>query len=44
MLPIGFGLLTIRLILNAIGYLGTLASGRELQTLPPIAGTEEFAQ
>jgi TRAP-type C4-dicarboxylate transport system permease small subunit len=44
MLPIGFGLLTIRLIFNAIGYLGTLASGRELQALPPIAGTEEFAQ
>ncbi|WP_096697582.1 TRAP transporter small permease subunit [Polaromonas sp. AER18D-145] len=44
MLPIGFGLLTIRLILNAIGYLGTLASGRELLALPPIAGTEETAQ
>lgn len=44
MLPIGFGLLTIRLILNAIGYLGTLAGDREVQPLPPIAGTEEFAQ
>jgi TRAP-type C4-dicarboxylate transport system permease small subunit len=44
MLPIGFGLLTIRLILNAIGYMGTLASGRELLALPPIAGTEETAQ
>jgi TRAP-type C4-dicarboxylate transport system permease small subunit len=44
MLPIGFGLLTIRLILNAIGYLGTLARGRELLALPPIAGTEEHAQ
>jgi TRAP-type C4-dicarboxylate transport system permease small subunit len=43
MLPIGFGLITLRLILNAIGYLGTLASGRELQPLPPIAGSEEVA-
>ena len=42
MLPIGFGLLTVRLALNAIGYVATLASGRELQPLPPISGTEEL--
>ena len=43
MLPIGFGMLTLRLVLNAIGYIATLVSGRELKPLPPISGTEELA-
>jgi len=42
MLPIGFGLLTLRLAINAIGYIATLVSGRELAALPPISGTEEL--
>jgi TRAP-type C4-dicarboxylate transport system permease small subunit len=42
MLPIGFGLLTLRLAVNAIGYLATLALGREVTPLPPISGTEEL--
>jgi len=42
MLPIGFGLLTLRLAINAIGYLATLATGREVAPLPPISGTEEL--
>ncbi len=40
-LPIGFGMLTLRLALNAIGYLATLATGRRVKELPPISGTEE---
>jgi TRAP-type C4-dicarboxylate transport system permease small subunit len=45
MLPLGFGLLTLRLVLNAIGYWGSLATDRQWVTLPPIAGTaEEFAE
>lgn len=43
MLPIGFGLLTLRLAINAIGYVATLVSGREITPLPPISGTEELA-
>ena len=43
MLPIGFGLLTLRLAINAIGYIATLVSGREVTALPPISGTEELA-
>ena len=43
MLPIGFGLLTLRLSINAIGYIATLVSGREVTALPPISGTEELA-
>jgi TRAP-type C4-dicarboxylate transport system permease small subunit len=43
MLPIGFGMLTLRLILNAIGYIATLVSGHEVVPLPPISGTEELA-
>lgn len=42
MLPIGFGLLTLRLFINAIGYFATLVSGREVTPLPPISGTEEL--
>ena len=42
MLPIGFGLLTLRLAINAIGYIATLATGREVTALPPISGTEEL--
>ncbi len=40
-LPIGFGMLTLRLALNAIGYLATLTTGRRVKELPPISGTEE---
>ncbi len=43
MLPIGFGMLTLRLALNSIGYVATLVSGREVTPLPPISGTEELA-
>ena len=43
MLPIGFGMLTLRLTLNAIGYVATLVTGREVKPLPPISGTEELA-
>lgn len=42
MLPLGFGLLALRLVLHAFGYIGTLVSGREVKPLPPIAGTEEL--
>lgn len=42
MLPVGFGMLTLRLALNAIGYAATVFSGREQAPLPPISGTEEF--
>lgn len=42
MLPLGFGMLTLRLALNALGYFATLASGREAAPLPPISGTEEL--
>ncbi|MEO5845220.1 MAG: TRAP transporter small permease [Caldimonas sp.] len=43
MLPIGFGLLTLRLAINTIGYFATIATGREVTPLPPISGTEELA-
>lgn len=39
-LPLGFGLLTLRLMLNALGYLLSLATGEEVMRLPPISGTE----
>ena len=42
MLPVGFGLLTLRLALHAVGYTATLLSGREVKALPAIAGTEDF--
>lgn len=42
MLPLGFGLLTLRLTLHAIGYIGTLVSGRVMKHLPAISGTEEL--
>ncbi len=42
LLPIGFGMLTLRLLLNAYGYLATLVFGREVAPLPPISGTEEL--
>ncbi len=41
LLPLGFGLLAIRLTLDAGGYVWTLASGREIVPLPPMSGTEE---
>ncbi|MDP2005422.1 MAG: TRAP transporter small permease [Rubrivivax sp.] len=42
MLPLGFGMLTLRLVLHAFGYIGTLVSGRVLKHLPAISGTEEL--
>lgn len=42
MLPLGFGMLTLRLVLHAFGYIGTLVSGRVLKRLPAISGTEEL--
>jgi TRAP-type C4-dicarboxylate transport system permease small subunit len=44
MLPIGFGLLTLRLLMNTVGYAGTLLTGEEMMELPPISGTEEGAE
>lgn len=41
LLPLGFGLLAIRLGLDAAGYVATLASGREIVPLPPVSGTQE---
>lgn len=41
LLPLGFGMLTLRLALNTLGYLATLATGREVIPLPPISGSEE---
>ena len=43
-LPVGFGLLTLRLALNTVGYLRSLAGGRPVLMLPPISGTEEGAE
>ena len=42
MLPVGFGMLTLRLALHTFGYVGTLWSGRDLKALPAISGTEEL--
>ncbi len=42
MLPIGFGMLTLRLALNAYGYLATLLTRQEVAPLPAISGTEEL--
>jgi TRAP-type C4-dicarboxylate transport system permease small subunit len=43
-LPLGFGLLTLRLALNTLGYLLTLTTNRAVLILPPISGTEEGAE
>ncbi|MEO8279344.1 MAG: hypothetical protein ABI564_06595, partial [Ideonella sp.] len=43
-LPIGFGLLSLRLLLHAAGYLMSLVSGKTVLALPPISGTEEGAE
>ena len=43
-LPLGFGLLTLRLAMNTVGYLLSLAAGRPVLALPPISGTEEGAE
>lgn len=43
-LPLGFGLLTLRLALNTLGYLLTLTTNRVVLILPPISGTEEGAE
>ena len=42
LLPIGFGMLTLRLAVNAYGYLASLLTRREVAPLPPISGTEEL--
>lgn len=39
-LPVGFGLLSVRLFLNAVGYLLSLSTRQEVLALPPISGTE----
>lgn len=41
LLPVGFGMLTLRLALNTYGYAATVLTGREAAALPPISGTEE---
>lgn len=40
-LPVGFGLLTVRLFLDSIGYIMTLSFRRTVLQLPPISGTED---
>jgi TRAP-type C4-dicarboxylate transport system permease small subunit len=40
MLPLGFGLLTLRSALNFWGYLATLVTHETWLALPPISGTE----
>lgn len=42
--PIGFGMLTLRVMLNSVGYLATLVTGRPFKQLPPISGTEEVME
>lgn len=39
-LPVGFGLLSVRLFLNLVGYLLSLSTRQEVLALPPISGTE----
>lgn len=43
-LPLGFGLLTLRLALNGIGYVLSLVKDRPVLELPPISGAEEGAE
>ena len=40
----GFGLLTLRLVLNATGYVLSFVRNRPVLELPPISGTEEGAE
>jgi len=40
LLPLGFGLLTVRSLLNVWGYLATLITDEPWIALPPISGTE----
>ncbi len=42
MMTLGFGMLTLRQVLHAIGYVGTLVAGRDLKHLPAISGTEDL--
>ena len=42
LLPIGFGMLTLRLALHSYGNLASLLTGRDIKPLPPISGTEEL--
>jgi len=41
LLPLGFGLLALRLLLDAAGFAGTLLTGRAWVELPPLSGAEE---
>lgn len=41
LLPLGFGLLAVRSLLNVWGYLATLITDEPWLALPPISGTEE---
>lgn len=40
LLPFGFGLLTVRSLLNVWGYLATLITDKQWLALPPMSGTE----
>lgn len=42
--PIGFGMLTLRVALNAIGSIATLLTGREFKELPPVSGSDKGAE
>lgn len=42
-LPLGFGMLALRLLLNSVDHLRSFATGRPLLALPPISGSEEPA-
>lgn len=41
-LPLGFGMLALRLLLDAVDHLRSVATGRTVLALPPISGTEEL--
>jgi TRAP-type C4-dicarboxylate transport system permease small subunit len=41
LLPLGFGLLALRLLLDAAGFAGTLLTGRAWVGLPPLSGVDE---
>jgi TRAP-type C4-dicarboxylate transport system permease small subunit len=44
LVPLGCGLLTLRLLLHLIAHGASLASGRDLIALPPLSGTGTAAQ
>lgn len=41
LLPLGFGLLALRLLLDAVGFAGTRLTGRAWVGLPPLSGADE---